>query len=154
MEFLSSKAVMQRLTKNERWRAPEMLPNGSERLNVAKHFNLSQSVISGLCNSHQQTGNVTELSCSGRPHSTTPRRDHLLVANALRDRIQNATQTAAAAFPRHWSSGHYTNNEEPSTRCSAACSLSERCAVIECQPSPGKEGLVSTPSEVDCRTMV
>ena len=92
MEFLSSKAVMQRLTKNERWRAPGMLPNGSERLNVAKHFTLSQSVISGLCNSHQQTGNVTELSCSGRPHSTTPHQDHLLVTNALKDRTQSATQ--------------------------------------------------------------
>ena len=34
MEFPFSKAVMQRLTENERWRAIGMLQNGSNQLNV------------------------------------------------------------------------------------------------------------------------
>ena len=92
MVFLSSKAVIQRLTENERWRATGVLQNGSNQLAVRRQFNMSQPVISGLWNCHQHVGNVTDLPCSGRPHSTTPHQDHLLVTNALKDRTQSATQ--------------------------------------------------------------
>ena len=71
MEVLSSKAVMRRLTGNERLRATGMLQNGSIQLNVARQLNVSLSVISRLWNRHQQTGNVTDLHYSGRPRSTT-----------------------------------------------------------------------------------
>ena len=45
MEFLSSKAVMLRLTRKERWRATGMLQDGSNQLNVARQFKVSQSDI-------------------------------------------------------------------------------------------------------------
>ena len=61
MEFSSSKAVMQRLTENERWWAIGMPQNGSIQLNVARRFNVSQSVISRLWSCHQQTGDVTHF---------------------------------------------------------------------------------------------
>ena len=48
-----------------------MLQNGSIQLNIARQFNVSQSVISRLWNRHQQTGNVTNLPRSGCPRSTT-----------------------------------------------------------------------------------
>ena len=82
MEFLSSKAVTQRLTENERWKAIGMLQTGSIQLNNVRQFNVSQSVISRLWNHHQQTRNVTDLPCSGLC-STTQRQDHQLVTNAL-----------------------------------------------------------------------
>ena len=80
MEFLHSKTVLQRLTENERWRAIGMVQNGNIQLNVAGLINVSQSIVSRLWNRYQQ---------SGRPYSITQRQDHLLVTNALRDRIQN-----------------------------------------------------------------
>ena len=43
MEFLSSKAVMQRLTENERRRAIGMLQNSGIQTNVARQFNVSRS---------------------------------------------------------------------------------------------------------------
>ena len=46
MEFLSSKAVTQRITQNESWRDIGMLQNGSIQLNVTRQANASQSVIS------------------------------------------------------------------------------------------------------------
>ena len=52
-----------------------MLQDGSIQLNVARLFNVSQSVISRLWNHHQQTGNVTDLPRGGRRRSTTPRQD-------------------------------------------------------------------------------
>ena len=52
-----------------------MLQDGSIQLNVARQFNVSQSVISRLWNHYQQTGNVTDLPRGGRPRSTTPRQD-------------------------------------------------------------------------------
>ena len=42
MERLSSKAVIRRLTENEKWRAIVMLQNGSIQMNVARQFNVSQ----------------------------------------------------------------------------------------------------------------
>ena len=69
-----------------------MLQNGSIQLNVARQFNVAESVISRLWNHHQKTGHVTDLPRSGRPRSTTQRQDHLLVTHALRDRTQNASQ--------------------------------------------------------------
>ena len=98
MEFLSSKAVMQRLTENERWRAIGLLQNGSIRPSVARQFNVSQSVISRLWNCYQQTENVTGLPHSGCPHSTTRHQGHLLVTNALRDWTQNACQLQQQFF--------------------------------------------------------
>ena len=38
MEFLFSRAIMQLLRENERWRATGMLQNGSTQLNVDSHF--------------------------------------------------------------------------------------------------------------------
>ena len=70
-ECLSSKAVLQHLTKNESWIAMGMLQNGSIQQNVARHFSVSQSVISRLWNCHQQTGNVTDFPHSGHLRSTT-----------------------------------------------------------------------------------
>ena len=61
MEFLSSQAVKQRLTENERWRAIGMMQNGSTQLNVARQFDLSQSGINRLWNCHQQTEHVTDF---------------------------------------------------------------------------------------------
>ena len=60
------------------------------------HFNVLQSIISSLWNHLQQIGNVTDLTRSGRP----PQRNdhHLLVTNALRDKIQNATQLQQQLF--------------------------------------------------------
>ena len=55
--------------------------------------------------------------------------------------------TAAAVFPRHRSLGNFQNSKKPSTCCSAACSLFEHCAAIECQPSPDQEGMVLTQPE-------
>ena len=92
MEFLSSKAVMQHLTQNERRRVVRTLQNGSIWLSIARQLNVSQSVISRLWNCHQQIGNVTSLPCSGPPHSTTQWQDNLLVTNASRDQTHNATQ--------------------------------------------------------------
>ena len=40
-ECLSSKAVLQHLTKNESWIAMGMLQNGSIQLNVARQFDVS-----------------------------------------------------------------------------------------------------------------
>ena len=71
MEFLSSKAVMWRLTENERWRVIGMPQNGRIQLSVVRQFNLSQSVIRRQRNCTQQTGNVTELPRSARPCFTT-----------------------------------------------------------------------------------
>ena len=70
MESLSSKAVMQRLPENERWRAIGMLQNGSIQMNSARPFNVSQSVIRRTWNRHQQTGNVTDLPLSPFPDTT------------------------------------------------------------------------------------
>ena len=71
MEFLSSKAVMQRLTDNEKLRAIQMLQNCFIELNVSRQINVAQFVISRLWNHYQQTGNVTDLPRSGLPRSTT-----------------------------------------------------------------------------------
>ena len=71
MEFLPSKAVMWRLTENERWRAIGTLQNGRIQLNVVRQFNVSQSVTSRQRNRNQQTGNVTYLPRSARPCFTT-----------------------------------------------------------------------------------
>ena len=90
MEFLSSivpkhHAAFGREWHNRRWRAVEMLQNGSIQLNIARQFNVSQSVISRLWNCHQQTGNVTNLPNSGHPCSTTQCQDNLQVTSALTD---------------------------------------------------------------------
>lgn len=107
---------------------------------------MCQSVINRPWNRHQQAENVIGLPRNGQPRSTVQRPDHLPVIAALRNRTQNTT--ASAAFPRHRSSGHYPNNKKPSTRCSSACWLSEHCATLEFQPSPGKERMVLTPLRV------
>ena len=74
IEFLSSKAVCSVLTENERWRAIGMLQNGSIQVNVARQFNVSQSVISRLRNRNQQTETVTDLppSWASTFHYPTP----------------------------------------------------------------------------------
>ena len=90
MEFLPSKAVVQRLTENERLRSIGMLLNGSIQLNVARHFDLSQSVISRLWTRHRQIGNVTDVPHSGCPRFTSQRQDHQPVTHVLRDRTQSA----------------------------------------------------------------
>ena len=71
---------------------------GSIQLNVAREFNVSQSVISRLWNCYQQTENVTGLPHSGCPHYTTRHQGHLLVTNALRDWTQNACQLQQQFF--------------------------------------------------------
>ena len=60
----------------------------------------------------------------------------------------------SSSFPCHRSSSHFPNSKKPSTSCLAVCSSSEHCAAIECQPLPGKEGMVLTLSEVDWRTRI
>ena len=62
VKFLSSKAVTQRLTENERWRAMGMLQNGSIQLNVARHFNVSQTVISSSGTWTPTSGTIGHIS--------------------------------------------------------------------------------------------
>ena len=83
---------MQCLPENQRWLAIGLLKGGSTQADVARHLNVSQSVIRQLCNRHQQTGNVTDIHRVGRPRATTRQQDRLLVASALRNRHENATQ--------------------------------------------------------------
>ena len=113
--------------------------------------------ISRLWNRHQLTGNVTDLPRSGRPRSTQ-RQDHLFVTNALRDGTQTAAQLQQQLFyDTEVLVATQTEKKQEEEKCtcrSAASSSSQHCAAIECQPSPGKEGMVSTPSEVDCHTVV
>ena len=83
MEFLSPKAVMQRLAVNERWRAIGMLKLGSIQLNIVKQLNVSQS-ISSMQTTEPPSADWEcdrDLPRSGCPRSTTPRQDHLLFTN-------------------------------------------------------------------------
>ena len=119
-----------------------MLQNFTIQLNVARQFNVSKSVIIRLWNRHQQICPVVGVNV---PQSNA---SHLLVTYALSYRTRNETQLQQQFV--HATGVHVT-----------AQTVSNRLhvsplhgAAIECQPSPGKEGMVSTLSEVDCRTMV
>ena len=75
------------MTFEQRERAIGMLTASMSARDVARHFQRHESTISRLLNRFQQTGNVADLSRSGRPRKATPREDRFLTTSSRRNRF-------------------------------------------------------------------
>jgi len=68
---------------------------------VAEHLQVHRSTISRLLARHRATGSVRDRPRSGRPRVTTQRQDRLIRLQHLRNRQQQATETARTTPGRH-----------------------------------------------------
>ncbi|KFM74153.1 Transposable element Tcb2 transposase, partial [Stegodyphus mimosarum] len=73
-----------------------MLESGRSQTEVSRILNVNQSVISGLWQRFQRTGDVTRRPASGRPRVITPRQDRYLVISARHQRGSTAGALGAA----------------------------------------------------------
>ncbi len=81
------------MTNRDRYEAIGMLRNMSVN-DVASYFNVHRSTISRMKQKFNQTGDVVDLSRSGRPKKTTDTEDRHIRTVHLRNRLRSASETA------------------------------------------------------------
>ena len=85
---------MPRLLQNEREQDVEKLLAGMPQTQIANHFNVSRMTIYRLVIRLSDTGNTSDLPCSGRPRVTTLCQNSHIRFIHLRNRFATALHTA------------------------------------------------------------
>ena len=92
---------MPRLTQESRDQAVGMLMAGMSEAAVAQHFRVARSTINRLRKRKSQTGSTRVRPRPGQPRVTTAAQDRYIRLTHLREKFQNAVETAADTVGCH-----------------------------------------------------